>query len=351
MSDTQVRLSWTNVLGETGYVLERSADGQSGWSTINSPLANVITYTNTALTADTDSFYRVTARNASGDSPASEVKSAHTLLPTVTGTAAAAPSTTEIDLTWDESTGESSYQVERSTNGTTFTLLATVDADTHAYANTGLVAGTTYYYRVRAVNAGGPSPAPAKTTITTRPPGTTASATTVSASQLRVAWTNVAGETGYRVERSADGQSDWSTIATTAANVLSYVNSGLSADAVWYYRVTPFNASGDGQTSSVVSRRTLLAAPTGVTAQAASATSVTVNWTDQDGATSYKVERLIGTAWTVVGTTDADTTTFTNTGLLASRIYSFRIRAVNEGGVSANSTPASATTPAASRRA
>jgi titin len=111
------------------YVLQRSDDGQNGWATIASPTVNVIAYSNTGLTADTSYYYRVVARNNSGDSTASAVVSGHTLLPAVTDLTATGVSTTQVDLEWDDSSGESGYRIERSLNGTTWTLIASPAAD------------------------------------------------------------------------------------------------------------------------------------------------------------------------------------------------------------------------------
>ena len=64
----------------------------------------------------------------------------------------------KIALTWaDNSNNESSFKIERSTNGVNFTQVASVGANTTGYTNTGLTSGTTYYYRVRANNANGDS--------------------------------------------------------------------------------------------------------------------------------------------------------------------------------------------------
>ena len=74
-------------------------------------------------------------------------------------------STTSVDLHWtDNSDNETGYQIQRSTNNSTFTTIATTftnatttPAPTFPNANyfsdTGLTAGTTYYYKIRAINA------------------------------------------------------------------------------------------------------------------------------------------------------------------------------------------------------
>ena len=75
-----------------------------------------------------------------------------------TGLTATAVSRSQIDLAWSDSSGnEAGFRIERSTNGTTFAEIGTVGANVTAYQSTGLSANKTYYYRVRAYNAGGHS--------------------------------------------------------------------------------------------------------------------------------------------------------------------------------------------------
>ena len=72
--------------------------------------------------------------------------------------AATAMSKSRIDLGWsDNSTNETGFRIERSTDGTSFAQIATVGANVQTYASTGLKANKTYYYRVRATNAAGNS--------------------------------------------------------------------------------------------------------------------------------------------------------------------------------------------------
>jgi hypothetical protein len=76
-------------------------------------------------------------------------------------------STSSIRLAWaDNATNESGYLLERSADGTTFTTIATLGANTTAYDDTGLAEGTTYYYRVRAFNVAGQS-APSNVAVAT----------------------------------------------------------------------------------------------------------------------------------------------------------------------------------------
>jgi hypothetical protein len=75
-----------------------------------------------------------------------------------TNLTATAVSRSQINLTWtDNSSNETGFKIERSTNGTSFTQIATVGAGVTSYASTGLQKNRTYYYRVRATNGAGDS--------------------------------------------------------------------------------------------------------------------------------------------------------------------------------------------------
>src|SRR5581483_5893816 len=89
------------------------------------------------------------------------------------GLAATAPaSSTEADLSWtDNASNESSYVVERSATGafdnpTTFKL----PAGTTSFVDSSVATSTTYWYRVKAINATGSSEYSGTASVTTRPP-------------------------------------------------------------------------------------------------------------------------------------------------------------------------------------
>ncbi|MBI4499980.1 MAG: pre-peptidase C-terminal domain-containing protein, partial [Gemmatimonadetes bacterium] len=66
----------------------------------------------------------------------------------------------QINLAWtDNASNETGFHIERCTGAgcTVFSEIATVGANVMSYQNTGLAAGTTYRYQVRAYNASGNS--------------------------------------------------------------------------------------------------------------------------------------------------------------------------------------------------
>lgn len=85
--------------------------------------------------------------------------------------AATTVSSSEIDLQWtDNSLDESDFEIERSPGGeNNFVNIGSVSKDATTYSDSGLTADSTYDYRVRAVNGGGPSGYSNTATATTDP--------------------------------------------------------------------------------------------------------------------------------------------------------------------------------------
>ena len=82
-------------------------------------------------------------------------------------------------------------------------------------------------------------------------------ATANSATQITLNWTdNASDETGYKIERSPDGSTGWTQIATPAADVTSYADSGRSAVTTYFYRVRATNAVGDSAYTNTASATT-----------------------------------------------------------------------------------------------
>jgi endoglucanase len=78
-----------------------------------------------------------------------------------------------------------------------------------------------------------------------------------SSNQITVTWTdNATNETGFKLERSANGTTGWTQIATPAANATSYVNTGLAASTTYHYRLRATNAVGDSAYTAVVNAAT-----------------------------------------------------------------------------------------------
>jgi uncharacterized delta-60 repeat protein len=183
---------------------------------------------------------------------------------TPTNLGATALSVSQIDLSWiDNADNEDGYQVDRSTTGgATWATLTTLAANSNTYSDTTASAGTTYHYRVSGFNSNDVSAYSSQAIVMTGPaaPGTLV-ATPVWTDRTYLAWEDVAGETGFKVERSFDGGSVWTQIASVGANVTGYQDSGLQAASSYTYRVLATNTVGDSPYTNQASATTLVVPP------------------------------------------------------------------------------------------
>jgi hypothetical protein len=75
-----------------------------------------------------------------------------------TGLTATSATTSTLGLSWNAAAGATGYQIQRSTDGVNFSTIASIGAVT-SYADSGLSAGTEYYYRIIATGSLGSSSA------------------------------------------------------------------------------------------------------------------------------------------------------------------------------------------------
>jgi regulation of enolase protein 1 (concanavalin A-like superfamily) len=165
VSATEVELRWIdNSSDETGFLLERAV-GSGSFAQIATPAANSTRASDVNLDPGTTYHYRVSAFSNGGSSAYSATATVTT--PPASGTPPNAPSgvvaeywANRIEIRWaDNSNNETTFAIERSTDGTTFQSIGSVPGNVTGYADTNLFGETrqNYSYRVRAVNGSGSS--------------------------------------------------------------------------------------------------------------------------------------------------------------------------------------------------
>jgi hypothetical protein len=360
ISSSQINLGWTDNSGnESNFIVGRSTTSGGPYTDIVTLGANVTSYNNTGLSANTTYYYVVRASNAAGSS-ANSAQASATTLPAApaapSGLTATAISSSQINLAWtDNSSNESNFVVARSTtSGGPYTDIVTLGANVTSYNNTGLAAGTTYYYVVRATNAGGSSANSSQASATTTttaplaPSGLTATAS--GATQIDLTWVdNSSNETGFIVARSTTPGGPYTDVAGLVAGSTGYNDTGLSTGVTYYYVVRATNGGGSSPNSNEASATTQAspAAPGNLVATATRAARISLTWADNSSNESNFIigrSTTAGGPYTDIATNAANTTSFNNTGLTANTTYYYVIRAVNASGASANSAEASATT-------
>ena len=333
------KLTWSAVSGAASYRVYRSESRGTGYSLLGTTTAT--SYVNTGAAVGKTYYYRVKAVNSAGTSAYSNIvsgraKAAIPAAPRVTiGNSSASG---KPQLTWAAVDGAAKYEIYRSTQQSTgFTLLGTTTST--SYVNTGAAVGTTYYYKVRALNVDGAAGAYSSTVSgaakAVAPAAPTVTMTYSDSGKPKLTWSAVSGAASYRVYRSESRGTGYSLLGTTTAT--SYVNTGAAVGKTYYYRVKAVNSAGTSAYSNIVSGTARTPAPAapvlkGGTSSASGKPQLT--WAAVDGAAKYDVYRSNSADGTFSKVGSTDKTTYVNTGAVQGVTYFYKIRAVGASGAS-----------------
>lgn len=162
---------------------------------------------------------------------------------------------TQANLSWSAVSNSLNYQTQRATNSSFTTGLASATTTSTSNSMTGLIAGTTYYFRVQANAASSQSNWSNTVSVTTPQLATpTISTTADSTTQVTVTWGAISMAQTYTLQQSTSSSFTSPTIVAGIVGT-SRAMTGLISGETYYYRVQAV-ATGDtsnwSNTSSVV---------------------------------------------------------------------------------------------------
>ena len=240
-------LTWNAVSGATSYKVYRATSQNGTYSLLGTVTAT--SYTNTGAKAGVTYYYKVKAVNSAGESAYSNIVSGRATVTTLT--MGHSSTSGKPQLTWKAVSGAASYKVYRATakNGA-YTVINTTKALT--YTNVGAALGTTYYYKVEALNASGKSLGFSAIVEGKVAPVLAVGYSSVSG-KPQLTWKAVPGATEYQVYRSTQQNSGYAKINTTTST--SYVNTGAKAGTTYYYKIVAVKGTAASDFSNIVSAR------------------------------------------------------------------------------------------------
>ncbi len=304
---TAIELSWVAPVDPgsspiTGYRIEWSPDGASGWAIlVENTNSTGTTYADGGLSAETTRYYRVSAISAAGVGEASDAKGATTVpspvvriaagpTPVTEGTAATfvlsrTGATTEelsVSLTVTETgsmiDGAAPESVVFAADAAVTTLTVNTVADDLDEADSTITAKVTALQDVYKGSATSSADVFVEDDDSVpgapgNPEASTAGQTAIELSWVAPVDPGSSPITGYRIEWSPDGASGWAILVENANSTgTTYADGGLSAETTRYYRVSAISAAGIGEASDATGATT---APFPVVTIAAGPTPVT----------------------------------------------------------------------------
>jgi alpha-tubulin suppressor-like RCC1 family protein len=356
-TDSSVALNWAapDNGGEPilDYVVEYYLfDGGSDWMIFNDGVSLATSTVVTGLKTGQPYLFRLAAVTAAGQGSYSSVLSEKpSTLPQVSALVSPSKTDSTVTLSWaGTANGDDIYDyvVEYSSNaGKTWTTFVDGVSSTASAVVQGLTRGTSYQFRVSAVNRYGQSgPASQATVIPSAPPGSpvlTVGAHSGSSVALNWAAPDNGGEPilDYVVEYNLfDGGSDWMIFNDGVSLATSTVVTGLKTGQPYLFRLAAVTAAGQGSYSSVLSEKpSTLPQVSALVSPSKTDSTVTLSWAgtaNGDDIYDYVVEYSsnAGKTWTTFVDGVSSTASAVVQWLTRGTSYQFRVSAVNRDGQS-----------------
>lgn len=252
-ADRQVVLSWSPVQdkGLAGYEVLRGLGSTGSLQTIAKVPKGQTGYTDSQLKNGTTYRYQVRAYdqsdNRSAPTTTLSAKPFDTAVPAVPTGLAIQPGESQLVVQWNKVNDYdlSHYEVRRSTQANSgYQTLTTVPAGSTAYEDQQVVAGTMYYYQVRAVDtSGNTGPSSASVSMIAADSESPALPTDISSlpssNQVILAWfpSPSSDLESYEIHRSTQPSSGFSPLGTAPATALGYADLTPNNGVTYYYRV------------------------------------------------------------------------------------------------------------------
>ena len=369
--DEQVTLTWTKNAGgkwvDKWQYQYKTTGSYGNWTDVAASTDSTRTATVTGLDNGKTYTFKVRGFNAAGGGAASASLSASTQPAAPAGfTAVAKTDKTPVALyteghvvlSWTNPNNSTitkwQYQYKSKPAGGQYgaygdwTDMSDSTAATTTYTVTKLTHGTSYKFKIRAVNATGNGDASVESSEVTpelpTPDTPTGFTATAMDEAVMLKWTDPGNSSitkwQYRQKEGSNNYGDWTDVPSSTASTTSYTVPSLTNETTYKFKIRAVNAAGEGTVSDERSATPLPvpAQPTNLTATPSKSGSgqATLRWDRHDDGTIIKWQYQYKAAssgnygsWRDVPNSGPATTSYTRTGLHHNVLYDFQVRAVN----------------------
>ncbi|CAF3945455.1 unnamed protein product, partial [Rotaria sp. Silwood1] len=303
-----IDLSWTSVVGATGYQIQRSSTNNDEAiftiiATISSTLTTNYIDKSNLINGETY-YYKIAATDSRFTGRFSPILQAvPQLAPPDNFKAVTGDESASIDLSWTSVVGATGYEIQRSfTNneGAIFSIIASISntLTTNYIDKSNLINGQTYYYKIAGSDSrsigrfapiieGNPQLAP---------PDNFRAVTSHESASIDLSWTSVVGATGYQIQRSStNNDGAMFTIIATISNtpMSNYIDkSNLFNGQSYYYKIAAVDGECAGRFAPVVNATAHICPPFHLKVKPIyGSCGVFLRWGLIEGATGYNIKR------------------------------------------------------------
>lgn len=326
-------LTWKSVDGAVKYQVARSETGEEGSFKIVKT-TEATSFNNSSAVTGKTYYYRVRGVTSDGEEGQySETVKLTVKLP------APSPSVKlntkgKPALTWNSVDGAVKYQIYRSKTGKSgsFKRIATVTGT--KYTNTKAEAGTTYFYKIRAVSSTGAKGMYSKVVkITARPSAPAVTGKLNAKGKPALTWAAVEGAVKYEVFRSKTGKEGSFKILKTVKTT-KYTNSEAASGRTYYYRVRAVTADGTRSDWSEILQITSKPLRPGVRGRRNDKGKPELTWAAVEGAAKYEIWRsTTGEDGSFKRVKTVTGLKYTHSKATKGKTYYYKVRAVTADGV------------------
>lgn len=335
----QIKVNWAQTAQADGYELYRN---DQLYKTVNG-ISNC--YLVDMVACGTTYNYKVRPfRNVNGKKVYGEFStqvSAVTSLPATSMNKVTAVDYKTLDVSWNQGTGATGYELYRSTSSNSgFALVKDItNGNTLTYRDNGLNIGTTYYYKVKAYRTenGKKVYAPESGVISatvTLGTVTGLKATPTAYNRIELTWNKMSYATGYELYYSTSPNENYKFLKKLGKNSVKFRWSKAQCGVTYYFQIRPIQkvkkVINYGSFSQTASAMTTIGAPTKVQVSKVTYDSITLKWKAPKGAKQYKIytsDSKDGT-YKYLMTTKKKSLTFKN--LATGKTYYYKVSAVRD---------------------
>lgn len=242
-SASSMEISWTKATGASGYEVWYATSETGTYEKVKETTET--SYTHKGLTMGQTYYYKIRAFKGATYSSYTNAVSCQIPVTKPTGLKLSVASASSMKISWTKASGVSGYEVwyAASENGTYNNIKTTTKT---SYTQTGLKAGTTYYYKIRSYKTvSGIKVYGEFTTVKsmklTVPTPKNVKLTGSSANSLKVSWSKVSDASGYEIYRAMSKTGIYKKIKTiTSGTTTSFTDKSLTKGKTYYYKIRAY---------------------------------------------------------------------------------------------------------------